>query len=195
MTTRLNTFFLLSEQGPFDAAGNGTKLGKLNFDSEEAARDFARTLWKNAPGGRPDRLVMGQVIEVFPVKEWQEMEQTEEILTQRTADVDRLVTKVQVLEDQIFAAQTPAKSGNKLQDRIQARMGLLGLSIDELQLSRRIVDCLSHAGMRTVGDLIKKTEQELREIKGFGPFSLMSIKGSLAKRHLKLATVVNVRDF
>lgn len=188
---KLNTFFLLSEQGPFDTAGNGSKLGKLNFDSEEAARDFARTLWKNGPGGRPDKLVMGKVIEVFPITEWREMERMEETIVQRTADADRLVRKVEVLEDQIVEIQTPAKPNNELTKRIQTHLALLRLSIDELQLSYQVVTCLSNTGMKTIGDLVKKTEHELLGLKGFGHQSLKEVKESLAKKHLKLS----VRNF
>lgn len=42
------------------------------------------------------------------------------------------------------------------------------MSIEELELSVRAYNCLKRANLYTVGDLLKKTERELLEIKNFG---------------------------
>lgn len=42
------------------------------------------------------------------------------------------------------------------------------MSIEELELSVRAYNCLKRANIYTVGDLLKKTERELLEIKNFG---------------------------
>jgi len=42
------------------------------------------------------------------------------------------------------------------------------LSIEELELSVRAYNCLKRANIYTVGDLLKKTERELMDIKNFG---------------------------
>ncbi len=44
----------------------------------------------------------------------------------------------------------------------------LDLSIEELELSVRAYNCLKRANIYTVGDLLKKTERELMDIKNFG---------------------------
>ena len=42
------------------------------------------------------------------------------------------------------------------------------VSIEELELSVRAYNCLKRANIFTLGDLLKKTERELMEIKNFG---------------------------
>jgi len=58
--------------------------------------------------------------------------------------------------------------------------GLLSKSVDELQLSVRAKNCLSKLNIRTIGDLIQKTEAELLGVKNFGMTSLNEIKKVLS---------------
>ena len=62
---------------------------------------------------------------------------------------------------------------------------LLEMSVDELETSVRIYNCLKYQSqIRTVGDLIQKTEAEMLRIKNFGKGSLRELKESLAKKQL-----------
>lgn len=59
-------------------------------------------------------------------------------------------------------------------------------SVDELELSVRAYNCLRSANIRTIADLVQKTEAELLKTKNFGKKSLNEIKGILAEMGLSL---------
>src|SRR5215469_3268559 len=61
------------------------------------------------------------------------------------------------------------------------------LPIDVLNLSSRAWSSLRQDGIQTLGDLTKRTEQQLRAIENIGPASLADIKSKLADRGLGLA--------
>ena len=65
-------------------------------------------------------------------------------------------------------------------------------SIDELELSVRAYNCLKNANIRTIGDLIQKSEHELLRTKNFGKKSLNEIKGILASMGLSFNTPVDM---
>ena len=56
----------------------------------------------------------------------------------------------------------------------------LGKSVDELELSVRSYNCLKNANIRTIGELVQKTEAEMLKTKNFGRKSLNEIKEILA---------------
>ena len=77
------------------------------------------------------------------------------------------------------AAATPAAgSGGAAEE---------ALPIDVLNLSSRAWSSLRHDGIQTLGDLTRRTEQQLRAIDGVGPASLADIRTKLADRGLALA--------
>lgn len=59
-------------------------------------------------------------------------------------------------------------------------------SVDELELSVRSANCLQQASIRTIGDLVQKTEAEMLRTKNFGRKSLKEIKEILAEMGLSL---------
>ncbi|PZR09871.1 MAG: DNA-directed RNA polymerase subunit alpha [Archangium gephyra] len=59
-------------------------------------------------------------------------------------------------------------------------------SVDELELSVRSANCLQQANIRTIGDLVQKTEAEMLKTKNFGRKSLKEIKEILAEMGLSL---------
>src|SRR5580704_12397633 len=61
------------------------------------------------------------------------------------------------------------------------------LPIDVLNLSSRAWSSLRHDGIQTLGDLTRRTEQQLRAIENIGPASLADIRAKLADRGLALA--------
>jgi carbon monoxide dehydrogenase subunit G len=61
------------------------------------------------------------------------------------------------------------------------------LPIDVLNLSTRAWSNLRRDGVQTLGDLTRRTEQQLLAIDGVGPASLTSIRSKLAERGLALA--------
>jgi DNA-directed RNA polymerase subunit alpha len=59
-------------------------------------------------------------------------------------------------------------------------------SVDELELSVRSANCLQNANIKTIGDLVQRTEAEMLKTKNFGRKSLKEIKDTLAEMGLSL---------
>ena len=66
------------------------------------------------------------------------------------------------------------------------RARAMTMPIEDLDLSVRPYNCLKRAGIHTVGDLIKKTEDEVVAVKNFGRKSLDEVKEKLAAHGLSL---------
>jgi DNA-directed RNA polymerase subunit alpha len=62
----------------------------------------------------------------------------------------------------------------------------LNKSVDELELSVRSANCLKNAGIRTIRDLVQKTERDMLETKNFGRKSLNEIRDILRPMGLSL---------
>jgi DNA-directed RNA polymerase subunit alpha len=59
-------------------------------------------------------------------------------------------------------------------------------SVEELELSVRSANCLQQASIRTIGDLVQRSETEMLKTKNFGRKSLKEIKEILAEMGLSL---------
>jgi DNA-directed RNA polymerase subunit alpha len=66
------------------------------------------------------------------------------------------------------------------------RNAVLEIPITDFELSVRSRNCLKKMNMRTLGDLLKTSEQELLSYKNFGETSLNEIKALLASKGLRL---------
>jgi DNA-directed RNA polymerase subunit alpha len=66
------------------------------------------------------------------------------------------------------------------------KVKVMNMPIEDLDLSVRPYNCLKRAGIHTVGDLIKKTEDEVVAVKNFGRKSLDEVKEKLAAHGLSL---------
>jgi len=64
-------------------------------------------------------------------------------------------------------------------------------SVDELELSVRSANCLKHANIRLIGDLVQKTEAEILATKNFGRKSLNEIKDILTEMGLSLGMKID----
>jgi DNA-directed RNA polymerase subunit alpha len=62
----------------------------------------------------------------------------------------------------------------------------LSKSVDEMELSVRSYNCLKNANIRTIGELVQKSEAEMLKTKNFGRKSLNEIKEILAGMGLSL---------
>lgn len=67
----------------------------------------------------------------------------------------------------------------------------LRLPISELELSVRSSNCLREANIKTIADLVKKTEEEMLSFKNFGKKSLIEIKELLAGMGLTLGMQID----
>jgi len=74
-------------------------------------------------------------------------------------------------------------------------MDQLGRSVDELELSVRSYNCLKNADIKSIGDLVTKTEAEMLKTKNFGRKSLNEIKDILAEMGLSLGMQIDSTKF
>jgi DNA-directed RNA polymerase subunit alpha len=74
-------------------------------------------------------------------------------------------------------------------------MEQLNRSVDELELSVRSYNCLKNANIKTIGDLVTKSEAEMLKTKNFGRKSLNEIKEILAEMGLSLGMNVDLKKF
>ncbi|MCH5292129.1 MAG: DNA-directed RNA polymerase subunit alpha [Treponema sp.] len=63
---------------------------------------------------------------------------------------------------------------------------LLNTPVEELELSVRSSNCLKNANIRTIGELTKKTEEDIAKTRNFGKKSLQEIKEKLQEWDLTL---------
>ncbi|HNV86805.1 MAG TPA: DNA-directed RNA polymerase subunit alpha [Candidatus Omnitrophota bacterium] len=70
---------------------------------------------------------------------------------------------------------------------------LINKPITELELSVRSANCLSAANIRTIGDLVRRTEAQMLKYKNFGKKSLAEIQGILVSMGLTLGMDVDAR--
>ena len=95
-----------------------------------------------------------------------------------------------ILKDQLsifitFEEEEEAE-GAKDQEETEGLNENLFRSVDELELSVRSANCLKHANIKLIGDLVQKTEAEILATKNFGRKSLNEIKEILAEMGLSL---------
>ena len=64
-------------------------------------------------------------------------------------------------------------------------------SVDELELSVRSANCLQQANIKTIGDLVQRTEAEMLKTKNFGRKSLKEIKEILQNMGLSLGMKID----
>jgi DNA-directed RNA polymerase subunit alpha len=87
------------------------------------------------------------------------------------------------IEDEEEEEQTPVEISEH--DR-EAWSEKLTKSVDEMELSVRSYNCLKNANIRTIGELVQKTEGEMLKTKNFGRKSLNEIKEILTTMGLSL---------
>ena len=95
---------------------------------------------------------------------------------------DHLAIFINIEEDEA-SEEAPAEISE--QDR-EIWWEKLSKSVDEMELSVRSYNCLKNANIRTIGELVQKTEGEMLKTKNFGRKSLNEIKEILAGMGLSL---------
>jgi DNA-directed RNA polymerase subunit alpha len=82
-------------------------------------------------------------------------------------------------EDQIVGDE-------ELSDEDEQLQKFLNTPVEELELSVRSSNCLKNANIRTIGDLTRKTEEDIVKTRNFGKKSLQEIKEKLSEWSLSL---------
>ena len=96
---------------------------------------------------------------------------------------DHLTIFINIEDDDEEAGETPVELSEA--DR-EVWWEKLNKSVDEMELSVRSYNCLKNANIRTIGELVQKTEAEMLKTKNFGRKSLNEIKEILAGMGLSL---------
>ena len=90
-----------------------------------------------------------------------------------TTDYDRLIVELET-DGTISAADA------------SGRADVLDRPIEDLELNVRPANCMKRAGIVTIGDLIQKTDEEVKTLRNLGSKSFDEIVDKLAERGLKL---------
>src|SRR5438045_1711286 len=108
---------------------------------------------------------------------------------------DALGLAAKLIKDhmQIFIQfeEKPETSEEPAEIRQDAVLEHLNKSVDELELSVRSYNCLKNANIRTIGELVTKSEAEMLKTKNFGRKSLNEIKEILSSMGLALGMRVD----
>lgn len=155
-----------------------TPIKKVNFIVEKArvgrATDYDRLIMEIWTDGSitPEKAVTqaaGILIEHMKLFVLEEEEDYEEVLSAEQGDFEH-----QSNDDE------PVFNSNLLK------------SVEELELSVRSYNCLKNANIKTIADLVQKTEQEMLRTKNFGRKSLNEIKEILHGMGLRLGMRVDL---
>ncbi len=85
----------------------------------------------------------------------------------------------EVLSESIPTAEEIKEEATPIAEE-QVDTEFLKIRIDSLDLSARTLNALSNAGIRTLGGLVRKTEEDLLDIEGLGEKGLQEIKRALS---------------
>jgi DNA-directed RNA polymerase subunit alpha len=97
-----------------------------------------------------------------------------------TEPIDALGYAAKILKDHMllfihFDEEQLEESREEFNEEKQRMREMLQRSVDELELSVRSNNCLKMANIKTIGDLVRKTEPEMLKYKNFGRKSLREI--------------------
>lgn len=79
----------------------------------------------------------------------------------------------------------------EVDEREEELRDLLNRSVDELELSVRSSNCLQSAEIRTIGELVQKSESEMLKYRNFGRKSLKEISDILRSMNLSFGMTLN----
>jgi DNA-directed RNA polymerase subunit alpha len=110
---------------------------------------------------------------------------------------DAVAMAAKILKDHMSIFINFEESGDEVVDfpstEDERVLDQLNRSVDELELSVRSYNCLKNANIKTIYDLVTKTEPEMLKTKNFGRKSLNEIKDILAEMGLSLGMNIDAR--
>jgi DNA-directed RNA polymerase subunit alpha len=103
---------------------------------------------------------------------------------------DALAEAAKIAKDHLsifinFDEETSEDEGEIDEEEARIR-ALLDTPVEELELSVRSSNCLRNANIKNIGDLTRRTEEEIAKTRNFGKKSLQEIKEKLRDRNLSL---------
>ena len=101
---------------------------------------------------------------------------------------DAIAQAAKILKDHMFIfinfEEQPEEEEEEVDRDAERMYDNLKRSVEELELSVRSYNCLKNADIKTIGELVQKTEAEMLKTKNFGRKSLNEIKEILAEMGL-----------
>ena len=102
---------------------------------------------------------------------------------------DALTYAGKILKDHIqlfinFDIEPEEEETSEIDEEVLRIRKLLKMSVDELELSVRSHNCLMAANIKTIGDLVKRDEQEMLKFRNFGRKSLTELTKILEEKGL-----------
>ena len=89
--------------------------------------------------------------------------------------------------DCIFSGAIEIDDKSRIVESDENRLSkLLNMSVNEIELSVRAINCLNNAGILTVGELASKSEADMLKYRNFGKKSLTEIKNRMEQLGLSL---------
>lgn len=104
--------------------------------------------------------------------------------------VEILTNHLQIISESLPEGMVPlttefvsvSQEEMKPEQEISEEEAIYSRKIDELELTIRSLNCLRRDKIETIGDLMKRTEEDLLKIKNFGPKSLDEVKQKLMEK-------------
>ncbi|MFH1279481.1 MAG: DNA-directed RNA polymerase subunit alpha [Candidatus Eisenbacteria bacterium] len=115
---------------------------------------------------------------------------TLEVWTNGTITPDDAVSHAsKILKDHLylfmnFDKEPEVEEEVEVDEKVEELRDMLNRSVDELELSVRSSNCLQSAEIRTIGDLVQKSESEMLKYRNFGRKSLKEISDILRSMNL-----------
>ncbi|HSR53826.1 MAG TPA: DNA-directed RNA polymerase subunit alpha [Acidobacteriota bacterium] len=113
------------------------------------------------------------------------------------APEDAIAQAAKILKDQLYIfinfEEEPEEKHSEEDAEFNAMNEYLNKSVEELELSVRSYNCLKNANIRTIGELVQRTEAEMLKTKNFGRKSLNEIKEILADMGLQFGMKMDER--
>ncbi len=114
---------------------------------------------------------------------------------------DALAYGAKILREQLTVfinfdeKEVDARVETEEKKEIMGTEDILFMTLEDLDLSARSLNCLRKANVEYTGDLIQKTEEELLNLENFGKRSLVEIKDKLSEHGLGLGMKINKEVF
>lgn len=86
---------------------------------------------------------------------------------------------------EVEAEAEPSEEEKEVDAEVQRVRALLSQSVDDLDLSVRAQNCLRAASIKTIGDLVRREENEMLKFRNFGRKSLLELADVLTERNLR----------
>lgn len=128
----------------------------------------------------------------LPIITMEEVQKSRQELTQKLAalyrEIEEVHKKMWKIEQESINLLERARLSRELREKSSLKIlePKLSTPINELEISLRVRNCLLNAGIKTISELIQKTETQLLRTKNLGHKTLAEIKGVLAEMGLGL---------